>query len=318
MGLRRYIKNQFRHDRNTKKSLNDIQLELAKLSDLLKANEIKSQIDWLRTQAMSSSESGISDERYCDEEIIVSLTTFGERINEVFLAIESIMQGTMKPNKLILWLSKNEFKNKPLPITLQKQQRRGLQIEFCEDIRSYKKIVPSMERYPDACIVTIDDDLMYEYDLLENLVNTHISFPDDICACRMHRINVEDNGHPKSYLKWDLEICPSDVSNRLFLTSGGGTLFPAYCFTAEFFDEGRFLDLCPYADDVWINAMALLSGRKIRKVYTHSNNGNDYIPIRLVQDNALCSENMNPNGCRNDIQINAVFDYYDLYHFLAE
>lgn len=318
MGLKRFISNQFRHDRNTKKLLNDIQSELVALSDSTKANEAKSQADWLRRQVLSSNESGISSEKHCDEEIIVSLTSYGERIHEAYLAIESIMQGTIKPNQIILWLSKDEFNGKALPITLQKQQKRGLRIEYCNDIRSYKKIVPTMELYPDACVVTIDDDLMYEYDLLENLVATHISHPDDICAARMHRIKVDDSSRPLSYLQWDLEIYPSEVSNRHFLTSGGGTLFPPSCFSPEFFDAEKFMDICPYADDVWINAMAWLSGRAIRKSYTHSCRGCDYIQIRMTQDDALCAENMNPDSCRNDTQIKAVYDQYNLYHYLTD
>jgi predicted transcriptional regulator len=49
------------------------------------------------------------------------------------------MQGTIKPNRIILWLSKDEFINQQIPITLQKQKKRGLEIEFCDELFSYKK-----------------------------------------------------------------------------------------------------------------------------------------------------------------------------------
>lgn len=315
MGIKRYLSNLFRHDRNTKQLLNDIKEQMGSLSYLLQEEQINRKVDWLREKTMTSTEVGVSEIKYCNEEIVISLTSFGRRIQEVYLAVESIMQGTVKPNRIILWLSESE-RNNPLPITLKKQKSRGLQIEYCNDIRSYKKIIPAMKSFPETCVVTIDDDLIYEFDLLENIINTHIAHPDDICACRMHRIRVDENNNPLSYLHWDLEIYPSDISNRHFLTSGGGTLFPSKCFVAEFFDEKQFMNLCPYADDVWINAMAWLSGRKIRKVFTHSRRGCDFIPIRMVQDDALCTENTNPASCRNDSQIKAVFDKYDLFHFL--
>ena len=312
MGLIRYIKNQFRHDRNTKWLIRANATSIANLSREQKRDR---RIDWLKDKVMTCTEPGITDERYSGEEVIVSLTSFGNRIYEVYLAIESIMQGTLKPNRILLWLSKDEFRGKILPRTLQFQQKRGLEICFCEDIRSYKKILPTMKQFRDACVVTIDDDLMYEFDLLESLLRAHIDDPESVCACRMHRITMDEHKMPKSYLDWDFMINPENRSNYHFLTSGGGTLFPPHCFVDEFYNQEAFMTLCPFADDIWINAMILLSGRHISKVYTHSKDGCDYLEIRLDQDDALSKENVHPSRCRNDVQFKAVCDRYDLYEF---
>ena len=50
--------------------------------------------------------------------MIVTLTTFGQRLNDVYLAIESIMQGSLLPNRIILWLA-DDMRGKVLPVTLQ-------------------------------------------------------------------------------------------------------------------------------------------------------------------------------------------------------
>lgn len=318
MGIFRYITNQFRHDRNTKRLLNDVNFKVDMLLNSVRTDTIRRRSEWLREKTISSSESGISDEQYCAENIIVSLTTFGSRINEVYLAIESIMQGTVKPNKIILWLSKEEFEDTQLPSLLQKQKSRGLTVEYCDDIKSYKKIVPTMLAYPDSCVITIDDDLMYEYDLVENLIHAHNKFPDKICSCRMHTVVADKRGHPTSYLKWEKESSPINVSNKNFLTSGGGTLFPPHCFEDSFFNDKLFMALCPYADDIWINAHALLSNRQVVKSYTHSSHGVDYLPISLEQTDSLSSENTDSMNCRNDVQLKNVFDYFDLYHYWAD
>lgn len=60
--------------------------------------------DRLTELALCSSTKGISKERYCQKEVIVSLTTYGKRLYDVYLAIESIMQQSMKPNRIVLWL----------------------------------------------------------------------------------------------------------------------------------------------------------------------------------------------------------------------
>ena len=315
MGLFRYIKNQFRHDRNLKRMISDNAASLSVLNREIKQETISRRVDWLKEKVMSSTELGVTDKKYGGEEVIVSLTSFGKRINEVYLAIESIMQGTLKPNRIVLWLADNEFGGKVLPQALQRQQKRGLQIEFCDDIKSYKKIIPTIEKYPEACVVTIDDDVMYEFDLLENLIRAHQDNPNDICACRMHRITLDEQNRPQSYLKWDMLVYPEKRSNLHFLTSGGGTLFPPHCFIDEMTNRDAFMRLCPYADDIWINAMILLSGKQIAKVYTHSNTGCDYLEIRQNQDDALSKENMSPEVCRNDIQFKEVCDRYDLYKF---
>lgn len=316
MGLVRFIKNQFRHDRNMKRMIGANATALSGLEQEIKREAISRRADWLKEKVMSCTERGVTEESYGGEEVIVSLTSFGKRINEVFLAIESIMQGTVKPNRIVLWLSENEYGGKALPQTLFRQQRRGLQIEFCEDIRSYKKIVPTMAKYPNACVVTIDDDAMYEFDLLENLIRAHQENPEDICACRMHRIVLDDHQYPKSYLKWDMLVYPKEKSNLHFLTSGGGTLFPPHCFVDEFFNKDAFVSLCPYADDVWINAMIWKSGRQVSKAYTHSKRGCDYYEIYTDQEDALSLINNDLLSCRNDAQLKAVMERYDLYRHL--
>lgn len=318
MGLSRYIKNLFRHDRNTRRQLNDLSLRLDKQSKELYVIKELQRKAYLQDKVMNSTEMGVSAQKLCDEEVVVSLTSYGPRINEVYLAIESIMQGTVKPNRIILWLAEDEFKGKRLPISMQKQQERGLEIAFYKDIRSYKKIIPAMLQFPESCIITIDDDLMYEFDLVEHLINAHLNSPDDVCACRMHHITLNEKGEPKGYLQWQMEVNPKTQSNLNFLTTGGGTLFPPHCFVDEFFNEEKFMTLCPYADDVWVNSMIWMSNRKIAKVYTHSKQGCDYMEISLEQEKALSNENTNPNNCRNDAQIKAVLDYYDLYHYLSE
>lgn len=313
MGLLRFIKNQFRHDRNTKRLLSEQEGQLKALRSLV----AKTRLDKLTELTLHSKELGISTEMLCKHELVVSLTSFGNRINEVYLAIESIMQGSVKPNRIVLWLAQEEFEGKTLPQTLLLQQRRGLEIKYCNNIRSYKKIVPAMKIFPDACVVTIDDDMVYEFDLVENLLNAHFAHPDDVCACRTHRITLDECQKPRSYLQWQMEYWPQDRSNLNFLTSGGGALFPPRCFVDDFFDEGMFMSLCPYADDVWINAMVWMSGRHVTKAYTHSKTGCDYMALPFDQDDALSNENTNPSMCRNDVQIKAVMDKYDLYHYLV-
>lgn len=277
--------------------------------------EFRHRADEMTRYSLTSKERGTSDERYCERDVIVSLTTFGRRIHDVHLSIESIMQGSIKPNKIILNIDES-FKGKRLPRTLLNQQNRGLEINYCKDIRSYTKLIPTLREYPDAVIITIDDDLIYYYDVVEKLVNAYINEPDIIHANRIHRIVLDETSKPVSYMKWNLCDSPSDISHLNFLTGVGGVLYPPHCFDDEVFNESVFLDICKYADDIWFWAMALKNEVGIKKTYTHTISGEDYWLNEELQSDGLLVKNFNENDCRNDTQIKAVMDKYKLYEKL--
>src|SRR5699024_11096702 len=46
-----------------------------------------------------------------NSDFIVSFISFPARINKVWLVVESILRQSVKPTKLILWLSKDQFSN---------------------------------------------------------------------------------------------------------------------------------------------------------------------------------------------------------------
>ena len=269
--------------------------------------------------ALHSKESGITSEALCDVEVIVSLTTFGNRLLEVAPAIESIMQGSMKPNRIMLWL-KEEMKGVTFPIAIRRQQERGLEVFFCKDFRSYKKLIPTLCKYPNAGIITIDDDCVYDYDLVEKLVNAHIRYPKEIIANRMHRIIIGKDGRPVSYMDWEWNASPDieEASHRLFLTGVGGAFYPPNTLHPEVVNDEVFMDICKYADDVWFNAMALMMGTKVRKCYTHNFKGEDYVNNEDAQFFALSKINTIRGRCENDAQMKAVFEHYQLWDKLLQ
>ncbi len=267
----------------------------------------------LTKNVLHSCERGISSERISDKEIIVSLTSYGRRIHDVYLAIESIMEGTVKPNRIILWLNETEFQNNSLPFYLQKQIERGLEIHFCKDIRSYTKLIYALQNFPNSAIITIDDDAIYNFDFLENLIKTHKANPSCICANRIHRITRKQDTTINSYLKWEWCIAENKIyAENAFFTGVGGVLYPPHSLHEEVFNENVFTKICPTADDVWFNAMARLKGTKICKSFTHSSKGEDFILNEDFQIDGLGSINNAPENNQNDIQIKAVFERYKI------
>lgn len=269
--------------------------------------------DFLTDRTLHSTDKGISSESYGDSEVIVSLTTFGRRLYRVYLTVESLMQQSMPANKIILWISE-EYLNKPLPRTLQMQIKRGLEIRYCKDIGPYTKLIPSLRSFPHATIITVDDDLIYDYDLLENLIIPHIADPSSIFANRIHLMKKSNDGKLESYMDWQWSAPYTGKADTLnFLTGVGGVLYPPHSLDPEVSNESVFEDICKYADDVWFTAMAIKAGTPIIKAQTFNIKGEGYIDNNFVQETGLHHRNTNPLHCQNDVQIEAVFKKYNLY-----
>lgn len=295
---------------------------LVKMREFLGTHQLHCQIKIIRFEQrrnqllehiLHDRESGVADEKYFDHQVIVSLTTYGKRLYDVAFTIESIMQQSMKANKIVLWLE-DGLKDKPLPHALINQQKRGLEIEYCKDIRSYKKLIPSLRKYPNDAIITVDDDLLYEFDMVESLITAYREQPHYIHCCRKHMILIKDN-QLKPYNEWVRADCELGVNRLNFFTGGAGTLYPPHCLDQEVMNEGIFMDICKYADDVWFNAMAIKKGTLINKIYTRNPHGEDYLVNDVLQDTGLKKINLYGDNL-NDKQIKAVFTRYNLYDFI--
>ncbi len=265
----------------------------------------------LLASALHSEERGVAGMREKENTpVIVSLTTYGQRLYEVTMTIESIMQGTVKPNGIMLW--RDEQDSRPLPRTLQQQVARGLQVLTTRDIRSYKKLLPALQKFPDAHIVTIDDDVFYPHDFLEALLTAHEQTPQAIIANMVMKLTRDAQGIPQGIKQWPYcdAVPASTYDSDLFFEGFGGVFYPAGCLPKEVFQEIVFSELCPTADDIWFNAMARLAHTPIR-VCPRSNY--DFIAAvnSASQTDSLYSINNGSNNL-NDSQLRAVWEHYHL------
>lgn len=289
-----------------KNGLNKLFCFLQEKHDGRRDFKLRSEI--LKYATLHTKERGVTDTQICDKEVIVSLTTYDKRFYDVYLTIESIMQGTVKPNRIILWLA-NEMKDLHVPVSLQRQVERGLEIGYTKDIRSFKKLIPTLKKYPESVIITIDDDALYEYDLVENLVNGYKTDPCHVHGGRLKCFNLEKHGMPEDYRKWREVNLIGEPSPRNMCIGVGGVLYPPHCFTKEVFNEATFMELCPRADDIWFWCMANLNGYQSVKIFTHSKRGMDFIPNPDIQEFALTKTNLAGIGENNQQLQNVIRNY---------
>lgn len=252
---------------------------------------------------------GIDVSENKDNEIIISLTTFPERIDKVWIVIESLMRQTVKPNKIILWLAKNQFNNEnKLPNKLLKQKNRGLTIEFCDDLKSHKKYYYTMKQYSNSLIITVDDDIFYPENLVEELIKTHYDYPDSICCNLAYKITFDKNGKINSYSRWLGEYNDENLNSYLLCPIGcQGVLYPPKSLDKRVFEKEIFKELCPNADDLWLKVMAILNIRKTKKVRR-----NHITYVDVIGSQKISLNKVNVGKMENDLQLEKVIKYFNL------
>lgn len=245
-----------------------------------------------------------------DEEVVVSLTSYGRRLNSVHMTIRSIFEQTYKPDKVILYLG-SDVSMHDLPETLTDLKKYGLDIRAKqENIRSHKKYFYAIQEFPTSLIVTVDDDLLYPSDLIENLVKTHVKYPKAVVASRVHRICLDDNGVLLPYRKWGWEVDAShDEPSFSYIATGcGGVLYPPDSLASDMLNIDLIQKLAIQADDLWL---------KVAEVMAHT-------PVKMAEGlmwkrtyeepsaelNGL--SNVNVAEDKNDLILKDILNYYGL------
>lgn len=253
----------------------------------------------------------VAKQENSDNMVIASLTTYGKRIKTVDIALNSLLEQEKKADKILLWLAQDEFNFENIPKQLKKLHDDNLiEIKFCKDIKSYKKLIPTLELYKDEIIITFDDDIIYNKSLIKKLYEEHLKYPQTIICARGHKMLFDANKKILPYLEWTYESDDFIESDDIFPTSGGGTLFPPNCFYKDIQNEELFISLAPSADDIWFKAMTLLNNRKSKIL---NQNNKEFSHVNLIdgtQENSLNSKNVHQG--LNDMYLDKIFRYYDL------
>ncbi|MCL2066581.1 MAG: glycosyltransferase family 2 protein [Treponema sp.] len=251
------------------------------------------------------------------ENAIISLTSYPGRIGTVSQTIKSLLNQTKKVESIVLWLAVEEFTNKEkdLPKSLLDLTKEGLTIDWCYNLKSYKKLIPSLKKYPEKIIITFDDDNIYDERIVETLHDCHVLYPNDIISQRISRLYINEDGefnlfprpmyyNHKSSIPDYLDIL-KDASYFNKLTGGSGVLYPPGCLHDKVIDENEFLILAPTNDDLWFWLQAVNNKRKIRVPEIHFPITS---PIRGTQEIGLT--NINDKGGLFDEQFKNILEAY--------
>lgn len=253
----------------------------------------------------------------CQPGLVVSLTTLGHRLPTVHLAIESILAQSLRPERILLWVSPDLAERAARLPTLQALASRGLEIRAAEDVGPHTKLVHALAAFPQACIVTVDDDIVYPINALQALWDMHCRHPNAIVANWARRLAFDDQGRVRGVRAGPL-LTPPTLESEIesphrhdptpdllaFPYGTGGVLYPPGSLHPRVSDVATFRRLCPKEDDIWFKAMAMLQGTPV--VTTALGINPKHHCLTGTQQEALRHENHGHGA--NERQMRAVFE----------
>lgn len=244
------------------------------------------------------------------DDVIVSLTSYGERIPELKYTLHSLVTQSVRPERIVVNIARDD--EKFLTDEVRSFGRYGVEFFFCRDLRSYKKLLPTLERFPSSCIVTADDDICYEKDWLKRFCETHRKHPGDVLGHLVYKI-AHGNGKIAPYAAWVRNYRASPGERGVFIVGAKGALYPPGAFHPDIRREDLYLRLSPWGDDLWFHFMALLNGKTIRQVDRPLTNQCFVDPYReygISGGRTLTQQNVGRN--LNDIQLRNILRHYGI------
>jgi len=245
------------------------------------------------------------------QQVVVSMTSFPEAIPYAVQAIHSILNGSVLPDKLILYLTFSQFAESKIPENLKSLSEKSSIFEirnYDRDIRSYRKLIPALIDFPDAIIVTVDDDVAYHRHMLRDLLNLHSQVPDAVLAHRVKRIKF---GEPyrswRKYRWYDFLFKRIHKSSINLQTGVGGVLYPPHSLKSDMLDMDLFSKIAPSTDDIWFWAAAVANGFSVVPVPFGHNKPHG---LNKPKELSLKTTNFKGKTDRNVLALNAIIEHY--------
>lgn len=166
------------------------------------------------------------------------------------------------------------------------------------DLKPHNKYYWTALKYPNAVIITIDDDVIYPSTFIEDCINAYNNFPNTVNAGRVHKIKYNEQSI-LPYRQWEWESKDTEPSFDLFFTGVGGVVYPPNFFKEEDLDINEVQKYIR-TDDIFLNYLCRKQKIKIKRIPIQ----NEYKDIHIIPFKPmLCRINV---GYNNDVCLNSI------------
>ena len=245
------------------------------------------------------------------KQVVVSMTSFPKAIPYAMKAIRSILNGTVLPDRLVLYLFLPEFGEEGIPQELMRlsEENKIFEIRNCErNLRSYLKLIPAIADFPESIIVTVDDDIDYHPNMLRDLLAMHATNPHAVWAHRVRHVKLGKPYHKWTKYRWYHFLFKRIQGGFANLQTGvGGVLYPPHSLREDMLDADLFTKIAPSCDDFWFWAATVLNGVEVIPVPFGYNRPRE---LGKPKGLSLMTINYKSGVDRNIMALNAILEKY--------
>ena len=171
---------------------------------------------------------------------VLSMTTVPSRKKRLEENLESILSQTYKFDKLVINLDDNlsEEDINWYKDLIKKDSR--IEIGFGESKwRSCNKLLPTLKKYPDDIVITVDDDIYYPEECIERLINKHKEYPEVIVAHEINPLYINKKSHIAFYMNtFDIKLEQIEFGKYF----SNCTLYPSHVFdNTDLYDYDKMM-----------------------------------------------------------------------------
>ena len=196
------------------------------------------------------------------EKIYVSLTSIFQKQDTLLLTLKSIYEQTLKPNKIFIYLSDEPFlldvgfinkniTNKDLENYLN-ENSYIFELNWVKNTGPYRKLLPLLKKKwdEDCIIITVDDDVIYDNNLIYNLFEDYKKYN---CVINYRGFTPKIISLDK-FNYFSRKNPPIEKHLYNFPTGIAGVLYhPKFFHKTDdlIFNDEIYLKNLPTADDIW-------------------------------------------------------------------
>lgn len=198
-----------------------------------------------------------------DFNIIISISVSINEINDIKYTLYSILNQSLKPSTIILWICESDFPNKEndLPEDLLFLTKFGIEIRWYNHSYKLINLINIFKEFSNDLVINVPNNLFFEKNWLKHLYDSHRSNPKDIIsnhAKRLYSVDVEN------IICDDFNESIEELDSSLLnvIDDNFTTLYPPNSLEDLVFDLDLFKKLS-ISDNIWLWAMAVKKGTKI-------------------------------------------------------
>lgn len=190
--------------------------------------------------------------------VIVSMTTIPKRKDRLMDNLPALLNQSYKFDKLIINIDDNlsDEDYKWYDALLEKDSR--IEINKAEaKWRSCNKLLPTLKKYPEDIIITLDDDIFYPEDTVKELVEWHEKEPECIISHEINPLNIKDD-----YVSYDNAYDVMLMQKEWGKYFSNCALFPPHVFDGtDLYDYDKMMECTNGThDELWFWVQSTLNG----------------------------------------------------------